>query len=395
MEGLLILLLFPLAWPFLAKRIWNTTINWQEMVLQIFIVTIITTGVWQAGKYGQTEDTEIWNGQITAKSRDHGQYTESYDCNCHTTCSGSGNNRSCSEECDTCYREHYTVTWAAKSTIGSITFEHLDRTSTSVYATPDPATYTNCKVGEPAAGERTYTNYVQAVPESLFHDNSNTAEQFKGQIPAYPRVYGFYKINRVLTVGTKIPESLVTSLNDGIGNELKTLGPAKQVNVIMILTEIDDPTYRYAIENAWLGGEKNDVVIFIGVDGTKITWADEMTWALNSGNELFHEVMVDGLKEIGSIDSPEVVPFIGKTIATKYDRPQMKDYAYLKDAIEPPTWVIVLAILLAIGGSIGLTVVFHKIDVDLFNTSGYGVINRTVGKKPSINRNVRNNKGNK
>ncbi len=368
MESLLVLLLFPLIWPFIAKRIWHTTINYQEMALNIGIITVLVVGVWYAGKYGQTRDTEIWNGQVISKEREHGFYIESYQCNCRETCSGSGSDRTCTETCDTCFRDHYTVTWRAATTVGNVTFAHLDSTSSAVYLSPDPSSYRRCIPKEPASMERSYTNYVKAVPESLFNDDRALADAFKDSIPRYPRVYDFYRINRVLEVGVRLPEATRAALNNGLNDKLRMLGKEKEVNVVVIATAITDPSYRHAVENAWIGGKKNDVVIFLGVrsDGT-ILWTDAMTWALNSGNELLQVKLRDGLKAMGTIDPPRMVSFIADTIALHYTRPHMKDFEYLKDAIDPPLWVIIFAILLAVGGSIGLTVVFHKVDVNFFN----------------------------
>jgi len=277
---LLWILLIPVIWLFVAKYVLRTTFNWKELGISVVATMAVTSIVWATGMMSQTSDTEIWNGELTKKERKHGQYTESYRCNCYTTCSGSGKNRSCSEHCSTCYREHYTVKWSGYTTVGNFSFKSLDRTSRSVYKSPDPTSYTKCEVGEPASRTHEYTNYVKAVPDSLFHDDSKTAEQFLGKIPSYPKVYGFYKLNRVLNVDSKIPQNIINDINIGLSNELKTLGFAKQVNIIVILTEIDDASYRYAIEKAWLGAKKNDVVVMIGLDDNKITWVDVMTWAL-------------------------------------------------------------------------------------------------------------------
>ena len=365
MEGLLLLLLFPLAWPFIAKRIWHTTVNWQEMGLNIIIPSILVVVVWQLGTYGQTTDHEVWNGQVVSKKRVHDTYEDPYDCFCTTDSKGN-------TSCQTCYETRYTVTWKAKTTVGNVRFKHLDRSSRSVYNTPDPTSYKRCTVGEPASLEHRYTNYVQAVPQSLFNDNSKTAEQYAGKIPSYPRVHSFYKFNRVIDVGAKLSNEKMKALDEGLDEMLRTLGPSKQANIIMIVTGITDSTYRYAIENAWLGGKKNDIIIFVGVEGDKIIWTDVMTWALNSGNELFHVTMRDGLNELGTLDPTKVLPFIRTTVASKYDRPQMKDYEYLADEIDPPTWVIILAIIIAIGGSIGLTVLFHYKEVDFLQGTRYG-----------------------
>lgn len=372
MNLLMLLLLFPVIWPFIAKRIWNHKITWTELGLNIFGVVLLVTITYSAGKYGQTVDHEVWNGQITAKERIHDTYEQSYDCNCVESCSGSGSSRSCSTTCSTCYETHYTVEWTADTTAGrNITFDSKDSTWRSVYKSPDPASYVKCKVGEPAALEHRYTNYVQAVPRSLFNDDSNIAEQFAGNVPAYPRVHSFYKINRVLDVGSGLPAAFISQLNTKISESLRLLGPSKQANIIVILTGIDDPTYRYAVENAWLGGEKNDVVFFIGVDkDNKVTWTDTMTWALNSGNELFHVKTRDALKTV-EMTPAAITETVSKLVAKHYDRPQMADYEYLADEIDPPTWALVLCLIFAFGGSIGLSILFQRTDVDFFRNSGY------------------------
>jgi len=358
-----LLLLFPIAWPFIAKRIWQHEFSWKELALNIVIVSILTTGVFQLGKYGQTIDTEVWNGQITAKKRHHDKYVESYECNCTTYSCGTSKSPQTCETCSTCYRDHFTVEWYANSTVGKIRFDYFDRTSRSVYLSPDPSSFKRCKVGQPAALEKTYTNYVQAVPQSLFHDDSTQADQFVGKIPAYPRVYDFYRINRVINVDSKVSAANVKKINDDLNIALKTLGATKQANIVVVLTEIDDPSYRYAIENAWLGGEKNDIVIMVGLDDDNITWVDIMTWALNSGNELFHVTLRDGILKTKTLDPATFTPLVVQTIGKLYDRPHMKEYEYLADEIDPPTWVFIVAWIISIFGSIGLTLIFRRTDI--------------------------------
>jgi hypothetical protein len=367
MESLLLLLFFPLAWPFIAKRIWSHTINWQEMALQILIVVSLTTGVWQLGKYGQMADTEIWNGEVISKLREHGHYVRSYECNCHEVCSGDDENESCSSECDTCYEDHYTVKWSADTTVGGIIFDEKDSTWRSVYNSPDPPAFVRCTPHEPASLPKRYTNYIQAVPESLFNTHQDLSVLYKDMIPEYPKVYDFYKIDRIIDVGAGLTPEVHKILNDGLNHELIALGHSKQTNIILFVTNIKDPMYRYAIENAWLGGKKNDVIAFIGTENNKIIWTDVMTWALNSGNELFQVTTRDDLKKIGEINPTKVVSVISENIAKHYDRPQMKDYQYLESSIEPPAWVIVFSVILSVGGSLGLTVIFHRTDIDFLN----------------------------
>lgn len=361
MTTLWLLLLVPLVWPWIAKYIWPHHISWAELGLNIGIVSAAVAIVYYCGMFGQVGDTEIWNGRILSKKRTHGQYTESYSCNCVTTCTG-GKHSTCTTICQTCYREHYTVNWAAKTTAGrDITFKHLDSTSSSVYKSKDPVAYLRAKVDDPVALEHKYVNYVKAVPESLFHDNQVAG--FEEHIPQYPRVHDFYQVDRVINIGSTIPAEARKDLDLALDLALRDLGPKKQVNIFAILTEIDDASFRYAVEEAWLGGKKNDVVVFIGLDGDAVTWVDVMTWAHNTGNELFHVTLRDKIREMGTFDSATVAGHIVDTVVSKYDRPHMKDFEYLSKEIEPPSWVIILASVISIAGTVVLSYVFTHTEI--------------------------------
>jgi len=359
---ILFYLAIPIIVALIAKRVLRATITWKEMGIQMGVSIVIVAIVYSLGVLSMTRDTEIWNGEIVSKARVHDHYERAYDCFCTETCSGSGSNRSCYETCQTCYEDRYTVDWSAKTTLGrTITFQHLDRGSKSVYSEPDPTTYTKCYKGEPVSLENNYTNYVKAVPSSIFHLNAQN--DFVGKIPQYPRVYNFYQLNRVINIDSKVPPEIIQKMDSDLDIILKRLGAAKQANIIVILTEIDDPSYRHAIENVWLGGKKNDIVIMVGLDGNTITWVDVMTWAMNKGNELFHVTLRDRVRNLKDITNENFVPLVDQTVTKLYDRPEMKDFEYLKDDIQPPTWVIILTLIVAVGLSVGLTYFFHRENV--------------------------------
>lgn len=355
---LMLLLFVPLFWPLVAKAIWHHKITKLEIAINIGVVSVLVTCVYFAGLFHQTADTEVWNGVLTKKERVHGSYIRTYQCMCVQHCSGSGSSQSCHSSCQTCFEHHYTVMWDAETSIGGIQFAHLDWTSRRVYDQPDPAAYVKASIGDPVATERSFTNYVKAVPDSLFHELSiaHAAEE----IPAYPRVHNFYQIDRVLNVESVVPLEAQQTLDSRLDLALRSLGKEKEVNVIVFLTEIDDPNYRYAVEKAWLGGKKNDVVVFIGLDGLTITWVDVMTWARNIGNEYFHVTLRDTLLTNKTFDAIMFSEQIIKAVEEQYDRPRMRDFEYLKKEISPPTWLIGLAFVLGLGGSVGLSVLLAR-----------------------------------
>lgn len=336
----------------------SKTYTWKEFGINMGVVCLVSVMVFAVSSYSQLADVEIRNGEVVSKTRDHDHYVRSYDCNCRTVCTGSGNSKSCREVCQTCYEDRYTVTWSAKTTVGSVTFQHLDRDSKSVYASPDPSVYKNCNTGDPASLEFSYTNYVKAAKDSLFNTESTTTYP----VPQYPRVHNYYKVNRVINVGTSLNQE-VKQLNALISESLKTLGKKKQVNVIVLITENDDPTYRHDVENAWVGGKKNDVVLFIGVDGKTITWVDVMTFGLNRGNELFTLKLRDSVQAIKGVDVNKIDKLLAENILNHYDRPQMSDYEYLKDDIQPPSWLLIVGVMISLICSLLLTFYFHRNDI--------------------------------
>jgi hypothetical protein len=129
--------------------------------------------------------------------------------------------------------------------------------------------------------------------------------------------------------------------------------------------------YRHALERAWAGGKKNDVIVLIGsTNFPTIDWVDTITLGRNSGNELMTVEMRDNLMDIGTLeDHRTIIGSMVRTIEDKFDRKPMADYEYLKDEIDPATWVIILAFFLSVALSIGATIYFHH--TDHFNMETY------------------------
>lgn len=314
----------------------------QALVISVgimFVSMLTMAAFFYASKGAQTHDMEIWNGDIVSKNRHHDDYTERYSCNCVTKCKGSGKERTCNETCDTCTRQHYTVEWSAMCRSESFQFDKLDRTSRSVYLTPDPPRYTQTTIGEPCATSHSYTNYIKAVPQSLFRPAAESVkQQFAGMIPAYPEnIYDYWRLNRVLPVKVSIPD--IAQWNRALADSLIVLGPQKQTNAIVVLVNTSDPNYAYALQDAWLGGKKNDVVVIIGA--TKFpSQADWVEVLAMTDNEMFKIKLKEHLMALPELTANGVVAAIKKNVMELHKRKPMKDFEYLEDEIDPPLWVL-------------------------------------------------------
>lgn len=318
----------------------------------LLISSLLLAGAFYMGKGLKTSDTQVLNGQVTGKTREHGHYLRPYECNCtmQTTCSGTGANQSCSTTrvCQTCYEDRYTVNWDCQSTIGSFRIDALDWSSRSVYDEPDPNRYTRIFNGEPVSRTNSYTNYIKAVPSSLFRPAQETLRtQFASMIPTYPdRIHDIYRINRVVGVGLSVPNA--AQWNQALSEMLKTLGPSHQVNAVVVFAKTDDPNYFHALQDAWINGKKNDVVLVVGVDSLSQAplWVDVMALTKNS---LFQVKLADRIRGLNSLTPDTVVPALSETIHSDFQRRPMADFKYLEAEIDPPAWLMWLTVLSIIG----------------------------------------------
>lgn len=356
----LLIFLVPLLVPLIAKNYWKTKINWHEFGINVVIV-LATGGLLLAlANIGQTVDSEIWNGQVTGKSKVRVSCSHSYSCPpCVKSCSGSGSNKTCTETCSTCYDHSNDWDWDVYTNISTVSINRIDRQGSK-----KPPRWNIIEKGDPVAFEKKYTNYVQAVPESLFNNQGLKMESLPAS-PTYPTVYDYYNINRVLPVGVTIPD--LNEWNKDLSMILRKLGPQKQANVIIIPVNTADQNYRYKVESDWIGGNKNDIVVFIGTTSyPEIDWVDVMTFASNKGNELFHVKLTSEILEAKTMDRQKIIPIIEAKVLAHFDRPEMKQFEYLKEAIKPPQWAVFVIFLFQMILSIGLTYYFHRNDVKLF-----------------------------
>lgn len=350
----LAIIAFLLLMSILAKIVFSKTISFGEMGITMVATLLISSIVWFTGSWSQTADIEIWNGEVIKKERVHDSYLESYSCRCRTVRSG----KSTTTHCDTCYRRHYTVEWNCITNVGTIEIDSEDETDDDVYDLPDPERYKIIQKGDPVAKESYYTNYIKAVPDSLFHKiNTKTYEK---HIPIYPDdVYDFYKINRVIPVGVNIPD--LKEWNHELSLILRKLGPQKQANVVIVFTNIADQSYLYALEGTWIGGNKNDIIVVIGTSSyPKIDWVGVSSW---TDSELFKVELRDSIYSLTNVDRKAILSLIDEKTSKLFVRKQMKDFEYLKDRIEPPTWAIFLCFILGVITLVGCSVYFHKNDV--------------------------------
>jgi hypothetical protein len=187
-------------------------------------------------------------------------------------------------------------------------------------------------------------------------------DQFQGMIPAYPKVFDYYKIDRIIGVGVTIPDE--DKWNKQLGILLRDLGPAKQANINIVVAKTSDRSYRYALENAWFGGKKNDIVVVLGSpNGKDIAFVEIISW---SKSEMFTVVLRDELQALNTIeDFGAVLTIVADVTKEHFVRRPMAEFEYLEEEIIPPMWVVWTMLIFGSILSGVLTFVMHR--KQLFN----------------------------
>ena len=377
-----LIILIPILWFLSAKVIFHKVINFQEVIVSCLLTSLIVLGLASSSKLEKLQDTEIWNGYVTSKSPVRKSCSSGWNdtkdsfCRMYDTrtvvdyielrpvynSKGMQTGVTPVTHYKTQYEYDYTweQNWYVESTLRQYEITRSDRQGAK-----EPNRWTKVKKGDPVSITEKYDNFVKAVPDSLFNNLDINLEQFNGKIPTYPVVNDYYSIDRVIEVDYS--DSTLSDLNYELGKALGRLNPHKQVNANIIITAIQDASFKYAVEYKWVGGKKNDVTIFLGMKpGTQdISWVDVMTFAMNDNNGIFTSTLKSEIYELGSIsDTDSLVNLIEAKINKHFDLPEMETYQFLEDEITPSTDALIIAAIINLITCFLLTVVFGKLNFD-------------------------------
>lgn len=325
-------------------------LKFEPMVIYITlsILSIIWIGiiVWFDSQH-TNYSTEILNGTVTNKTREHGSFTESYDCHCKTVSYSDKGKRKSKRSCDTCHQTWYTVKWKCDTTIGAIPVASKKSKFQTVYATPNPPIYDNIVIGDPAAKTHSYVNYVSAANESLYKTQMKQIPP-NIKIPPYPTiVYNLYKVDRFYS---DIDLANRQAWIDMVANLNKEVGAVKQANIIIVVTK--EPAYYADLLNAsWNGVNKNDIVVVIGTasEAEPISWVRVLSW---TKREDFKLGVRDKLMDLKSLDINAVHDTIASEVKGSFERRKMEEFSYLSEEQRMPveySMIYNIVILLVVG----------------------------------------------
>ena len=363
--GIWILFIFGAGYAIYRKISNPQQMTWVEIPVQLSVSLLAIYLFYSIFYYSTSgmQDTEIWNGYV-AKAEYHEAWTEK-----KTSTDDEGNTRTSyvyhapewklitnNDEClrvsSDIYRR-YVSHWGKET---KRTLWHMNQSSIG-----DGNMYFvnwNRDSGSqvPSAVEHECANYLKAS-HSIRKRVSYIKDEHKPFLMEYPAVFdggfGSIAVNRVLNAKASVPTAWSNKISRGLDKVLCTMGKEKEVNVLVYVMGIGDQGYFHALEEHWIGGKKNDVILVIGAsEFPKIDWVTVMAW---TDVEEFKILLRDRILALKNLEGKEqeIVDTISDQIRKSADaggfkRRHMKELEYLAADIVLPWWAQVLVICFSV-----------------------------------------------
>ncbi len=350
--NLLLILFIPVVVCGVNLFVFSKEVTLKEFLLQLGAVVGSTALLLYGLSQLDLMDTQVLNGKIVNKARHEVHCRHGYPCNCVTVSCGKG----CSTTiCQTCYLHSYDVDWDVYTSLGG----SFSINTTDLQGLQEPSRWTAIQIGEPYATTGHYKNYVKGNSSTLFIKHGFLAK-YKGKIPDYPNhIYDYYHLDRVVAVGAPVADTM--GWNRALEQINADLGAPKQCNVILVVVNDLPEDYFYALQEAWLGGKKNDIVIVCsqGADG-RFKWVQTMAWSVNS---MVKVKISDDLMALGSLaDRNKLLSTVDSDVRSFYNRKSFKEFEYLAQTAPLSSLRYILLVLFALAVAIGVSYVIDTND---------------------------------
>lgn len=212
----------------------------------------------------------------------------------------------------------------------------------------------------PLTYTHSYENRVKASDHSIFKFRDLSPEEIKRySVYDYP---GIKEMDQNPIIGKKVPyeaEKLIRYINGHYGKE-------SQIRVFILLFDSPDINIGDMQRSHWLGGNKNEFVVCLGVDSTKVSWCFPFSWQ--------DQPKLEVMTKQYFIDNPELDiekygEFLIKNIK-QWKRKEFKDFEYISVELSINQLLIIIIIIICYNIGISYWVITNDYKEDC-NKRGY------------------------
>lgn len=372
-------MLIPIVTSALAYKVWGKKFVWWEFILPIaasFLFILITKFSVEKSLLSDTE----YRGGLIVEARYY-EYWETWveqTCSYTTTCCCDSKGENCKTEThyyDCSYCDHNRAYWKVYDDQGhswGISEQEYLRLLKQWKATPefvelnrsiryhgscgkDGDMYRIRWNGEILTSEAstwttTYDNHVQVSRTNFDLPEVSKKDAKKYGLYEYPDVNGFYQRN---ILGLDSMNFLSQPYKNGAYKMFEffngNYGPKRKIRTYILLFNNKPIDVGIKQKNYWIGGNKNELVVCIGLDKNsgKLDWVYPFTWSENK------RIAVDIREDVMNMDTLNFTNLyhILDDATKTFTYRDFNQYNYL--SVDPPTWevwfVYILTFLISCG----------------------------------------------
>lgn len=358
--------------------------TWAELPIQLAATTLSVVLLFFLffSTSAKLSDTEILNGYVTGA-----EYYEAWTERVETKeCKGYDDKGRCKGYRTKISYVHHPPEWGQLTTVGDISIdgglyqkfvryfgnekkENIYRPNQSSFGDGDKfyVTFDSSRHEIiPASRQNWYVNYLRA--SDSIEKKQGGVQIYKDLLRPYPTVYygnyGEIELDRVVEAGVNLPVNWKNDVDKTLDKALTSLGRQKQVNILVYAVNTADQGFVHALEESWVKGKKNDVIVILGVsEFPKVSFAYVMAWTKIEEFRLNLRNRILGIGDIsdGKAFANIVIEEISKPpVEGGFERRPMADLEYLIADIRLPWWCQLIIVL--VGGGISWIVSVLMID---------------------------------
>lgn len=347
-------LIIPFATALFIYNYFGHVVIWWEALIPVGVAIIIIGATSAIDKHGQTHDIEYWTGYLT-KVEYYESWTEQY-----TTVETYSDGKNIKTRVVTKIRHHppywqgvdnmgltysisrkefdyYCAWWGSNYKVDIFHFGQISWGDGNKYVGDWPRDWNRAQV---CTFTRSYKNKI--LPNyNLFqyvHVDKKEIEQY--QLYDYPYVANYFNVPSVL--GWSGPEvERLNKLNAYIG-------ATKEVRM-WVLVFRNQPVLAAQMQEAlWVRGNKNELVVCVGLNGNKVDWCHTFSWCdREKVGPMMENIQTNSINK--TLD--EVITITYDNVTKHWVRKNFEDFDYISIPQRP--WAIAIAYILVIMSSAG------------------------------------------
>jgi hypothetical protein len=343
---------------------WKKSVLWWEPVLSMLVTALVILIMKCSMQAFMYSDTEYWTAPITKAT-----YYEDWNEYIHQTCTRShtdANGRTTTETYDCSYVAYHGEYWEIVDAIGNevrVTESEFKRLVMKFgnhhfvdmhrdYYTNDGNAYSTVWNGsdrtlDPCVTEHRYENRVASTNTVFRFREIDDSLKAKQSLFDYPSITDNHLQSSILTdcdlPGLDSAQHQMNILNS-------RLGPSVELKTWLLIWRGGTLQTGIDQQHLWKGGNKNEMVICIGVDDTgKPLWCHPFSWTEKHDNEI---AIRDWILSQKQLQLTQLLPYMQSQLSD-FKRKNFDEFSYLEADLTSTQliWIWIVVLLLNVGAA--------------------------------------------